>query len=39
MVHSTGSLVKSFLTLTQALPVQSSHTSEGLPRLGILELC
>jgi len=39
MVQSTASSVKSFLILTQALPVQSSHTSEGLPRLGILELC
>jgi len=38
MVESTASSVKSFLILTQALPVQSSHISEGVPSLGILEL-
>jgi hypothetical protein len=39
MVDSSASSVKSFLILTQALPVQSSHTSAGLPPSGILELC
>ena len=39
MVESTASSLKSFLILTQALHVQSSHTSEGLPHSGILELC
>ena len=39
MDESTASSVKSFLILTQALAAQSSHNSEGLPRLGILERC
>jgi len=39
MDESTASSVKSFLILTQALAAQSSHNSEGLPPLGILELC
>ena len=39
VVDSTASSVKSFLILTQALHVQSSHSSDGLPSLCILELC